>query len=65
MSNYIERCQRCGRPFGDGPRKRVTWMRESSRGSGFASDGFSRYYCAPCAEGAKSAISDFEGARSC
>lgn len=46
MTAKIDRCQGCGKPF-EGPRYKVAMMREVP--TGFATAGFSRYYCEKCA----------------
>lgn len=47
MNAYVNRCEKCKRPLVRGERKKVAILREM--GTGFSTDGFSRYLCPHCA----------------
>ena len=59
MSMYINRCDKCGTAIDRGGREKLAMLRETGKGI-FSTDGFSRYYCAGCAEEAKKAIRRWE-----
>ena len=47
MTAYIGKCDKCNRQLVKGERKKVAVLREM--GTGFSTDGFSRYLCPQCA----------------
>lgn len=59
MSKYIGRCDKCGQPFKGRPRRKMSMMKEICVGR-FSVDGFSRYYCAACADEAEKALRRWE-----